>query len=50
MAEYPYTVSFRLGPTLREWLRELSEDNHRQVGEVVRMLLEEVMERESERE
>ena len=33
---------------MREWLVELAEENHRKLGDVVRLLLEEVQEREQE--
>lgn len=46
MADLPYTVCFRVSERMKQWLLELAADNHRPIGEVVRMLMEEVYERE----
>jgi hypothetical protein len=33
---------------MKEWLVELAEENHRKLGDVVRLLLEEVQEQDQE--
>jgi hypothetical protein len=40
MADLPYTICFRAGPELKEWLKRLAAENHRKLGDVVRLLLE----------
>jgi hypothetical protein len=43
MADLPYTICFRASTDLRDRLRELATREHRKLGDVVRILIEKML-------
>lgn len=51
MADLLHTVCFRATTAMRDELRQLADEHRRKVGDVVRLLLEQILEfRRSQRE
>ena len=48
MADLPYTLCFRVGPDLKQWLGGLAIKNHRKRSDVIRILLEQIKQKYEE--